>query len=246
MFGKWIGGYYPIDSKLHKVHPTCKILCFLLFLFMCFFVRSLESIFVVCMFLCILILLSNIPLESYFGMFYRMRYLVLFILLLWFFAQTSFEYTMLSIMRIFFVIGYTSMLFYTTKPLDMMVGIESVFSCFTFLHIPVHKIAFSISLAFHFIPILFLQGNKILASQASRGLDYQELSLKQKFLVIQSLILPMFVLSIRRADQLSEVMEVRLYDVGKKHTYYLGRWSLFDKFLLFSHMLLCIIIFVKR
>ena len=220
MFDKLIGGYYPIDSFVHRIHPTCKLLCFFCFLGMCFFSTSLEAGLVICMFLSILLLLSDVPLQSYFKVIYRMRFLFVFMIVLTFFTGDSFFRLFLSIMQIIWIIEYSGMLYYTTKPLDVMAGVESIFSFLTYFHLPIHQFAFAISLAFQFVPLLFLQGNKILASQASRGLDYHELSFWKKIVVIQSLILPMFVLSMKRADELAEVMEVRLYCISQKHTTY--------------------------
>lgn len=240
------GGYYPIYSKVHGIHPACKILCFLLFLVMCFTVQSLEAVLAISIFVVILILASNVPLNNYFEMYYRMRYLVVFMILLFLVTSVSWIDGLLSIMKIVWIVGYTSVLFYTTKPLDITAGLESVFGFLNIIHIPVSRIAFSISLAFHFLPILSLQGNKIMASQASRGLDYREVPFWKRFSFLKSMILPMFVLSMKRADYLADVMAVRLYDVDQKRNSYLKKIDMWDIIILLMHILLCIVMLVKR
>ena len=55
-------------------------------------------------------------------------------------------------------------------------------------------------------------------AQASRGVDFQEGSLKDKVNQIISLLIPMFVISFKRAEDLSNAMEARGYIIGAKRT----------------------------
>ena len=109
--------------------------------------------------------------------------------------------------------------------------------------IPVNKMALSISLALRFIPTIIDQGNKIIKSQASRGIDYYNSGIKGKLLAIKSLIIPMFVLSIKKADDLADSMEIRLYNVNKKRTNFRQNpWRFYDTFLVLLHLGLFILI----
>ena len=103
--------------------------------------------------------------------------------------------------------------------------------------------ALSISLALRFIPTIIDQGNKIIKSQASRGIDYYNSNLQGKILAIKSLIIPIFVLSIKKADDLSDAMEVRLYNINdKRNNFRQNRWGLYDTFLVLMHLALFILI----
>ena len=75
-----------------------------------------------------------------------------------------------------------------------------------------------ISLTLRFIPTLLSESKKIMAAQASRGVDFNEGSLKDKVNQIISLLIPMFVISFKRADELSNAMEARGYVIGAKRT----------------------------
>ena len=55
-------------------------------------------------------------------------------------------------------------------------------------------------------------------AQASRGVDFNEGSLKDKINQIISLLVPMFVISFKRAEDLSNAMEARGYIIGAKRT----------------------------
>ena len=55
-------------------------------------------------------------------------------------------------------------------------------------------------------------------AQASRGVDFNEGSIKDKVNQIISLLIPMFVISFKRAEDLSNAMEARGYIIGAKRT----------------------------
>ena len=75
-----------------------------------------------------------------------------------------------------------------------------------------------ISIALRFIPTLFLEMDKILKAQASRGSDFNEGSFRQKIRQIISILVPMFIISFKRADDLASAMEARGYIPGEKRT----------------------------
>ena len=74
-----------------------------------------------------------------------------------------------------------------------------------------------ISITLRIIPTLFLEAQKILKAQASRGVDFKEGKLQQKVTQIVSLLLPMFIISLRKAYDLADTMEVRGYAVSYTH-----------------------------
>ena len=75
-----------------------------------------------------------------------------------------------------------------------------------------------IALTLRFIPTLIEESKKIMKAQASRGVDFEEGRLKDKVSQIISLLIPMFVISFKRADDLANAMEARGYVIGAKRT----------------------------
>ena len=75
-----------------------------------------------------------------------------------------------------------------------------------------------ISIALRFIPTLINETNKILKAQASRGVDFNEGNIKTKIGQIISLIVPMFIISYKKAIDLSDAMDARGYNPDKKRT----------------------------
>lgn len=120
--------------------------------------------------------------------------------------------------RIVVMIGITSLLTLSTMTTDINNGIESVLSPLKLLKIPVGVFSMLISLTLRFIPTLLEESKKIMNAQASRGVDFQEGSLKEKVTQIISLLIPMFVISFKRAEDLSNAMEARGYIIGEKRT----------------------------
>lgn len=122
------------------------------------------------------------------------------------------------ILRLFIMIGITSLLTLSTMTTDINNGIEGLLSPLKLLHINVGVFSMLISLTLRFIPTLIEESRKIMKAQASRGVDFEEGKLKDKIKQIISLLIPMFVISFKRADELSNAMEARGYVIGEKRT----------------------------
>ena len=121
-------------------------------------------------------------------------------------------------LRIVIMIGITSLLTLSTMSTDINNGLEAVLAPLKIIKVPVGVFAMLISLTLRFIPTLLEESKKIMNAQASRGVDFQEGSLKDKVNQIISLLIPMFVISFKRAEDLSNAMEARGYIIGAKRT----------------------------
>lgn len=121
-------------------------------------------------------------------------------------------------MRIFLVIMLSTVLTLTTKPTDLTSAIEWYLHPLTYLKINVSIFAMIISLALRFIPTLFNETQKILKAQSSRGVDFKEGTLKEQIGQIISLLIPMLVISFKRAADLADAMEARGYIPGAPRT----------------------------
>ena len=77
-----------------------------------------------------------------------------------------------------------------------------------------------LSIALRFIPTLLDDADRIMKAQASRGVDFKHGKIKEKILGITSLIIPLFVSSFVRSDELASAMECRGYDPREKRSRY--------------------------
>ena len=120
--------------------------------------------------------------------------------------------------RITNVIILTSLLTFTTMTTDLNFGIESLLKPLKIIKVPVDVIAMMLSLTLRYIPTLLGETEKIMKAQASRGVDFKESKFKDKVIQIISLLIPVFVISFKRAEDLGNAMEVRGYVIGAKRT----------------------------
>jgi energy-coupling factor transport system permease protein len=121
-------------------------------------------------------------------------------------------------LRITTVIMLTSLLTFTTMTTDLNYGLESLMKPLKVIKVPVDVIAMMISLTLRYIPTLLMETEKIMKAQASRGVDFKESNFKEKVTQIISLLIPVFVISFKRAEDLANAMEVRGYVIGAPRT----------------------------
>lgn len=143
--------------------------------------------------------------------------------------------------RVFVIIIASTTLTLTTKPTDLTNAIEWYLKPLEALKIKTSIFAMMISIALRFIPTLFNETNKILKAQASRGVDFNEGRFAEQVKQIVSLLIPMFVISIKRAEDLADAMEARGYIPGEKRTKLV---EMKFKFVDYLSMFIVIILFI--
>lgn len=121
-------------------------------------------------------------------------------------------------LRIVLIVVISTMLTMTTSTTDINLGLEWVLSPLKIIKIPVAEFAMMLSLTLRFIPTLLIETEKIMKAQASRGIDFNEGNIVDKMKQIVTLLIPMFVISINRAEDLANAMEARGYIIGDKRT----------------------------
>lgn len=121
-------------------------------------------------------------------------------------------------LRITMMIVITSLLTLSTMTTDINSGLEWILAPLKIIKIPVGVFAMLISLTLRFIPTLLEETKKIMNAQSSRGADFNEGKLTEKVRQVISLLIPMFVLSFKRAEDLSNAMEARGYIIGAPRT----------------------------
>ncbi|MDR2822315.1 MAG: energy-coupling factor transporter transmembrane protein EcfT [Acholeplasmatales bacterium] len=120
--------------------------------------------------------------------------------------------------RVCDVVIISSILTFTTSTTDLNNGLSKLMSPLKIIHFPVDIVSMMLSLTLRHIPTLLEEAGKIMSAQASRGSDFKEGNIKDKIVQIISLLVPMFIISFQRADDLSMAMEVRGYVIGGKRT----------------------------
>ena len=82
----------------------------------------------------------------------------------------------------------------------------------------VHEFSMMMTIALRFIPTLIDETNKIMNAQKARGADLDTGSLLQRVKALVPVLIPLFISSFRRADELAMAMECRCYRGGEGRT----------------------------
>ena len=120
--------------------------------------------------------------------------------------------------RLILLILISSALTYTTSPIALTDGIESLLKPFSKIGFPSHELAMMMSIAIRFIPTLIEETEKILKAQKARGSDIDSGSLFKKIKALVPMLIPLFISAFRRADDLAVAMEARCYRGGSGRT----------------------------
>lgn len=231
-----LGKYIPLNSFVHKLDPRTKIIAMMILLIAIFIPAGFVGYGIIGIFLLISLISSKLSFSFVWKSFKPSLFMLVFLLIInMFIIKTgdvwltigSFNLysgaviqTVYIVLRLLLMIVITTMLTATTKPLDLTMGLEDLLSPLAKLNVPTHDIAMMISLALRFIPTLLEEAQRILKAQASRGVDMESGSFKEKIQAILSLIVPLFVSSFQKADDLADAMEARGYVVGAKRVRY--------------------------
>lgn len=230
------GKYIPLDSIVHKMDPRAKIIAMLIIIVSIFFPSGWLGYGIIGLCVFIVVLMSKLNIKIIVNAMKPMLMMLLFLLfintlvikqgdlLLDIFGFTIYSeaifQTLYITVRLFLMIMTTTTLTATTKPLDLTLGIEDLLEPFKKIGVPSHEIAMLISIALRFIPDLIDETQRIMKAQASRGVDLKEGTFKEKIMAILSLIVPLFVSALQRAEDLANAMEARGYSPGKPRTRY--------------------------
>ncbi len=122
--------------------------------------------------------------------------------------------------KVFLIILVISLLTATTSPIEMTYGIEDLLSPFRYLKAPISEWSMTIALSIRFIPSLLDESNRVLRAQASRGVDFKNGNSFDKMKSLASLVVPLFSIAFRKAEELSNAMEARAYNPRNFRTRY--------------------------
>ena len=122
------------------------------------------------------------------------------------------------VIRILCLICGTSLLTYTTSPIDLTDAIERLLSPLKKIKVPVHELAMMMTIALRFIPTLIEETDKIISAQKARGADMETGGILQKAKALIPILIPLFVASFRHAEELALAMECRCYHGGEGRT----------------------------
>jgi len=228
-----LGNYYPTDSVVHNLDPRLKIVSLAVMMLVTFAVTDVAAVGLHTAVVVGLVLLSGIPLKIFYRGLRLFVFLFVFTAVLHLFFtpgtpviefNTPFRITIteegisrgaLISWRLLTVIALSSLLTYTTSPLSITRGLESLLAPLARFRFPVQDFSLMMMMAIRFIPVLTDETDRVWKAQRSRGADLRKGGLKARSATLMSIILPVFTGLFRRADELAIALEARGYVPGK-------------------------------
>ncbi len=228
------GQYYPADSIIHRLDARVKMLLTLMFVIAIFFVKSYFGFMLTAVILIGIVLLAKLPMMSVLKSVKGVMFIILFTAILNLFlikkgevlwswkiftiTKDGVHTTIKMVLRLVLLITGASLLSLTTTPVALADGVESLMSPLKLIKVPVRDIAMIMSIALRFIPTLFEETNKIISAQKARGASFDTGGLFARAKAMLPVLIPLFVNSFRRADELAFAMDARCYNATENRT----------------------------
>lgn len=228
------GQYYPTGSIVHRMDPRMKLLLTIMFVVAIFFVNTYFGFMLTAAVLILIILIAKLPMLSVLKSVRAIIFIVIFAAVINLFMIKNGEVlwswkalqitdqgvhtTIKMTLRLVLLISGASLLTLTTTPVEIADGTESLIKPLALIKVPVHDIAMIMSIALRFIPTLFEETQKIISAQKARGASFDTGGLIARAKALLPVLIPLFVNSFRRADELAFAMDARCYNATEKRT----------------------------
>ena len=231
-----LGRYLQGDSWIHKLDPRTKLIGTFAFVLVIFLANNWVAYGLLIAYTLVALLLSKIPLGFFWKGIRPLIWVILFTVALqilftsggevyfkWGFLQVTSDGIINAIfifLRFVLIISFSTLLTLTTAPLQLTDAIEAVMKPLSIVKFPVHEVALMLSIALRFVPTLMDEAQKIMNAQRARGVDFGEGNLFEQMKAIIPILIPLFVSSLNRAEDLATAMEARGYQGGDGRSKY--------------------------
>ena len=228
-----LGQYFPGNSPIHRLDPRAKLTALICYIVALFLAEWLVTYGILLAALAAVVAVSTVSLKSLLRGMKPVVFILVFTAVLnifytpgdplvsfWIFTITreGIVHAIFMVVRILMLISCTFLLTYTTSPLALTDGLESLLGPLKKIRVPVHELSMMMSIALRFIPTLIEETDKIMAAQKARGADFDSGNLLEKAKALIPLLVPLFISAFRRADELAVAMECRCYHGGEGRT----------------------------
>ena len=229
-----LGQFFPGNSILHRLDPRTKIICLFVLIILIFVVDGWPAYAALSGVTVALIFLSRVPPLTVIKSVKPLSWIILFTLLIHFVSHDGeviakffvFKVTVEGIfygvqisLRLVLLIILSSLLTFTTSPLKLTDATEKLLSPLKKIGVPAHELAMMMTIAIRFVPTLLEETDKIIKAQKSRGLDFESGGFVKRLRCMVPILVPLFLSSFRRADDLALAMEARCYRGGEGRTH---------------------------
>lgn len=229
-----LGQFFPGNTIVHRLDPRTKILAVVLYIVALFSADSVLTYAIVMVALTVSILVSKVPFRSLTKGLKPIIIIVIFTAVMnlfftkgtpvcdvWLLRHITWEGLVAAVkmlLRIVMLIMGTFLLTYTTSPIALTDGLESLLGFLKKIKAPIHELSMMMSIALRFIPTLIEETDKIMSAQKARGADFESGNIFRRAKALVPILVPLFISAFRRADELATAMECRCYHGGEGRT----------------------------
>lgn len=229
-----LGQYFPGNSFVHRLDPRTKLVMMIVYIITLFIANGIVSYGLMLLFLLASIAVSRIPAKAFLRGMKPLLFILVFtaglnlfltpgdtvLVHFWVITVTLEGVVRAGFMlaRILMLITCTFLLTYTTSPIALTDGLESLLSPLKKIKVPVHELSMMMCIALRFIPTLIEETDKIMSAQKARGADFETGKLTERVKALVPILVPLFISAFRRADELATAMECRCYHGGEGRT----------------------------
>lgn len=228
-----LGQYFPGDTLIHRLDPRTKILIVILYIAALFISTSYVTYGIMAAILTAEVVIARIKFTTLIKSVRPILLIIVFTVVLnafytpgeaifsfWIFTLTreGLRTALFMAVRLVLLVMSSFMLTYTTSPIMLTDGLESLLSPLKRVGAPVHELAMMMSIALRFIPTLIEETQKIMSAQKARGAEFDTGGIVDKAKALIPILVPLFISSFRRADELAVAMESRCYHGGEGRT----------------------------
>ncbi|THE12108.1 energy-coupling factor transporter transmembrane protein EcfT [Bacillus timonensis] len=258
-----IGRYIPGNSPLHRMDPRAKLLLIFFYVCIVFIANSVLTYALLGTYTLTIVLLTKVPIRYILSGLKPILWVILFTFILHIFLTKEgdllFDFGWLEVyeggvrqgifisLRLLFLIIMTTILTLTSTPIEITDGMESLLAPFKKVGLPTHELALMMSISLRFIPTLMQETEKIMKAQAARGVEFTSGPIKDRMKAVVPLLIPLFISSFKRAEELAIAMEARGYRGGEGRTKLrLLQWRGLDTLMLVLLFVTAAVLFLLR
>lgn len=233
------GQYVERDSVVHRLDPRLKILLLCFMVIYLFFIHTFTGYFVLMGFLFIAIRVSKLSIGYVLK---GLKPMMFFLIFVWvfqvlFYARPDiaggaiwWQWGLLSIsevglrtatllmVRVVLLFLSITMLTFTTDLVDLGDGSERLMKPLQKIGVPVNELVMVFVIAVRFVPTLIEELERLMKAQTARGADFETGNFLVRTRRIIPVLVPLFINSFKRAEELILAMESRCYTGGKGRT----------------------------
>ncbi|MCH5316166.1 MAG: energy-coupling factor transporter transmembrane protein EcfT [Eubacterium sp.] len=228
-----IGQYFPGNSVIHKMDARMKTILTILLVVSIFLCKNIISLALFIVASITIIAVSKIPFKTVAKSIKPLAIIIVITALLNIFygdgeplvqlgrlkiTASGIETAVFMAIRIIILVVISSLLTYTTSPTELTDALERLLKPLKLIKVDVHAISMTMTIALRFIPTLIEEIEKIMSAQKSRGAEMDSGGLIHRAKALVPVLIPLFVSSFRRANELAYAMECRCYRGGEGRT----------------------------